>query len=155
MSLKHINSRLQSKRGFTIVELLIVIVVIGILAGITVVAFNGVTARANATSAEAAASSVLKKAQAYNAEENGFPTTPGALTGASAQTESYGLTGITFTTGATVSTTEPANPNVLQFYTCDNALGTQVAYWDYESANANKWTNSITGTCTNPLWVAS
>jgi len=154
MSLKHINSKLQSKRGFTIVELLIVIVVIGILAGITVVAFNGVTARANATSAEAAASSVLKKAQAYNAEENGFPTTPGALTGAGAQTESYGLTGVTFTTG-TVSTTEPAGPSVLQFYTCDDALGTQVAYWDYEATGANKWTTTITGPCTNPTYVGS
>ncbi len=34
-------------KGFTIVELLIVIVVIAILAAITVLAFNGVTARAN------------------------------------------------------------------------------------------------------------
>lgn len=30
------------KRGFTIVELLIVIVVIGILAAITIVAYNGI-----------------------------------------------------------------------------------------------------------------
>lgn len=35
------------QRGFTIVELLIVIVVIAILAAITIVAFNGITARAN------------------------------------------------------------------------------------------------------------
>ena len=33
-------------RGFTIVELLIVIVVIAILASITIVAFNGIQARA-------------------------------------------------------------------------------------------------------------
>ncbi|RYF29318.1 MAG: prepilin-type N-terminal cleavage/methylation domain-containing protein [Chloroflexi bacterium] len=36
----------SSKSGFTIVELLIVIVVIGILAAITIVAFNGVQKRA-------------------------------------------------------------------------------------------------------------
>jgi len=36
----------STKRGFTIVELLVVIVVIGILAAITVVAYTGVTQKA-------------------------------------------------------------------------------------------------------------
>lgn len=39
----------KNKNGFTIVELLIVIVVIGILAAITLVAYNGIQARANDT----------------------------------------------------------------------------------------------------------
>lgn len=37
---------MQKQKGFTIVELLIVIVVIGILAAITIVAFNGIQSRA-------------------------------------------------------------------------------------------------------------
>lgn len=37
---------IESSHGFTIVELLIVIVVIGILAAVTIVAFNGITQRA-------------------------------------------------------------------------------------------------------------
>ena len=41
---------LKTKSGFTIVELLIVIVVIAILAAISVVAFNGIQARAQNTS---------------------------------------------------------------------------------------------------------
>lgn len=39
---------MQHRRGFTIVELLIVIVVIAILAAITIVAYNGVQARSQA-----------------------------------------------------------------------------------------------------------
>lgn len=41
------NRHKTSRSGFTIVELLIVIVVIGILAAIVIVAYNGVTQRAN------------------------------------------------------------------------------------------------------------
>ena len=153
MNIKHINNKLQSERGFTIVELLIVIVVIGILAAITIVAYNGVTARANKTSAEAAASTVLKKAEAYNAETNGYPTDPDNLTVAAAQSTSYGLTGVTFNTGASASTTAPAASNVIQFYSCASAAGVQVAYWDYTATGANKWTTRTTGTCTTPTYV--
>lgn len=39
----------KNKNGFTIVELLIVIVVIGILAAITIVAYNGIQNRAQDT----------------------------------------------------------------------------------------------------------
>ena len=47
-------------RGFTIVELLIVVVVIAILAAITIVAYNGIRARANDSRMRTAASDVEK-----------------------------------------------------------------------------------------------
>jgi prepilin-type N-terminal cleavage/methylation domain-containing protein len=151
MSFNNIKTKSQSSRGFTIVELLIVIVVIGILAAITIVAYNGVTARANATSSKLAANSSLKKAEAYNAETTAYPVLPANLTGA-ATTFSYNLTGVIFNVSATAITTAPATSNVLQFYSC-GGTGLQVQYWDYTNAAANKWTAITTGTCTTPTYV--
>lgn len=50
-------------RGFTIVELLIVIVVIGILAAISIVAFNGVQARGKQARIDSEVASLLKAAE--------------------------------------------------------------------------------------------
>lgn len=52
--------------GFTLVELLIVIVVIAILAAISVVAYNGVQDRARTSSGQQLASEIAKKAEIYN-----------------------------------------------------------------------------------------
>ena len=51
----------QKQKGFTIVELLIVVVVIAILAAITIVAFNGIQNRAKAGAAQSTASQAAKK----------------------------------------------------------------------------------------------
>ena len=68
----------KSSRGFTIVELLIVIIVIGILAAIVIVAFNGVQQRANNTSRISAANSTLKLVRAYQAAYGQIPLASGA-----------------------------------------------------------------------------
>lgn len=62
------------KKGFTIVELLIVIVVIGILAAIVLVTYQGVQNKANTTSAEQNAREVVNKATAFNAVATVYPT---------------------------------------------------------------------------------
>lgn len=61
--------------GFTIVELLIVIVVIGILAAITIVAFNGVQTRANNTVVESNLTNVVKRFELFRAEYGQYPST--------------------------------------------------------------------------------
>ena len=55
--------------GFTIVELLIVIVVIGILAAIVIVAFNGVQNRANETAVKSSLRDIFTKIQLYHTDE--------------------------------------------------------------------------------------
>lgn len=64
----------QTHRGFTIVELLIVIVVIAILAAITIVAYNGIQTRAKAASTQSVVSSVIKKVEIYRSETGQMPT---------------------------------------------------------------------------------
>ena len=68
-------------RGFTIVELLIVIVVIGILAAITIVAFNGIQARANVASISSDLTAFSKKVEIFKIDNSlaAYPATVGDL----------------------------------------------------------------------------
>lgn len=65
------------QRGFTIVELLIVIVVIGILAAITVVAYNGIQGRAKDSKRQADISSLQKALEVYHSVNGGYPACTG------------------------------------------------------------------------------
>lgn len=62
-----------NKTGFTIVELLIVIVVIGILAAIVLTTYTGVQNNAKTTKAQTAAKAVRDKITAYNVETSLYP----------------------------------------------------------------------------------
>ncbi|MDB5165665.1 MAG: exported protein of unknown function, partial [Candidatus Saccharibacteria bacterium] len=135
------------QQGFTIVELLIVIVVIGILAAITIVAYNGIQNRGKTAAAQAAANGADKKAEAYNADvSTGYPTGSAILTGA-ASTTTYQLTGVTFPGSAIAAA--PTSPATLNFWRCGTntsaaattlltttvVTGTQFKYWDYQAGS--------------------
>jgi type IV pilus assembly protein PilA len=77
---------LKKASGFTIVELLIVIVVIAILAAITIVAYSGITARAKNSQAQSNVESVQKVAEAYNADSGAYPSTAAQFTAGSLST---------------------------------------------------------------------
>lgn len=59
--------------GFTIVELLIVIVVIAILAAISTVAYAGIQQRARDTARTAAVQQIQKALEVYRAEKGSYP----------------------------------------------------------------------------------
>lgn len=63
----------MDRRGFTIVELLIVIVVIGILAAITIVAYNGIQNRAALASAQSDVVSIIKKLELFKIDNDAYP----------------------------------------------------------------------------------
>src|SRR5690349_12435808 len=106
MSLKNIKLNNQSERGFTIVELLIVVVVIAILAAITIVSYNGITNRANQSSAKSAATTVQKKIELYQGEVGNYPITQAALSGD--QSKSYYVASTTFGSADPVTTSGSA-----------------------------------------------
>ena len=70
----------KQEKGFTIVELLIVIVIIGILAAITIVAYNGIQARASNSRVQSDIKNVQKLVEAYNATNGSYPSTGGTAT---------------------------------------------------------------------------
>ena len=69
------NTVNQSNRGFTIVELLIVIVVIAILAAISIVAYTGIQNNARASERQQDANNIVKVAETYFAQTSAYPTT--------------------------------------------------------------------------------
>jgi len=144
---KYIGTKRQS--GFTIVELLIVIVVIGILAAITIVAYSGITNRANAANATATAENVSKKAEVYNADTTlGYPASYSALTGA-ASTASYYISGSGITLATAAMAAAPASPSTINFWKCGTngtttapttlagitiVTGNNIGYWNYPTS---------------------
>lgn len=67
------KQRLSKPAGFTIVELLIVIVVIGILAAITIVAYNGIQARARDAQRLSDIKSIAKAIELYKVNNGSYP----------------------------------------------------------------------------------
>ncbi len=121
-------------RGFTIVELLIVIVIIAILAAVSIVAYNGIQARAKTATGQALASQIAKKAEAYNTVQSAYPADVASF---ASVPEAALDDAAAVVTGPVTAETGNGGANV-GFEICgdaSNQTGVKVSYWDYSAGN--------------------
>lgn len=112
---------IHNRKGFTIVELLIVIAVIAILAAITIVSYGTVTQKANNASAASAAEQVQRKGEVYKSESTSlgvtgyYPVTLATMLSPTATSDkSYQVVGVTYDALASA----PSSPNKVRYDLC-------------------------------------
>ncbi len=137
------------KKGFTIIELLIVIVVIGILAGIVTVTYNGIQDRAKTTAASTAAKEVGDKAKVFYAEQSAYPTSAELIAAQAAGGVDVPTAKLTKETSDKVKPAAPTSSTKtdIGYQLCNasgdvtdankaDATGVKVSYWDYQGKAA-------------------
>ena len=137
-------------QGFTLVELLIVIVIIAILTVVSLVAYNGLQNQAKTSAAKSTVDSVAKKAELYNTEEGKYPEDLTKLTTADTNKSYYiapanvaELGNGTF--GSGTSTTTVTYTKCTTTGTAD-PTGAKIEYYNY-SKNAVESRTVGVGTC--------
>lgn len=152
------NMRGHSQSGFTIVELLIVVVVIAILAAITIVSYNGIQQRAKTSASLSTVDTVRNKVLVWQNLMDSYPDvaqlrtnslsppdidTPG---GAAGPTEAK-LADPSIVIGASMDSTRSQGGRVVTYAPCGtfgSFTGAQITYWDFSASN----TSTVTmGTC--------
>ena len=135
-------------QGFTLVELLIVIVIIAILTVVSLVAYNGLQNQAKTSAAKSAADAVAKKAELYNTAESKYPANLAALTDTAHSGEPYYLDAKTVNAPATGTSltagTAPKEANTIEYQVCSGNKGAHVKYYNFSKDIVEERT---VGTC--------
>lgn len=138
-------------QGFTLVELLIVIVIIAILTVVSLVAYNGLQNQAKTSAAKSAADAVAKKAELYNTANSSYPAGLEKLTDAADSGEPYYLDKKTVNTRSTAfpNVGDPISPapkeaNTIEYKACADNKGAHVKYYNFSTSKVEERT---IGTC--------
>lgn len=128
--MKAYKNKLQ--KGFTLIELMIVVAIIGVLAAVAIPAYKSYVAKSEAATAAATVRGLLTNIDMYQQEVGSFPTDITKVGGtttmnafgsiALANTVSGGTATFTFTDGA-LKTGGAGNGAATIIYTKDNATG--------------------------------
>lgn len=103
---------MRYQKGFTIVELLIVVVVIAILAAITIVSYNGISRHAKETALKSDLRNGATQIETTKALEGAYPATADSLKKSDNTTFTYIRSDDTFCLGATNSTLEDVSYHI-------------------------------------------
>ena len=129
---------MSNKKGFTLIELLVVIAIIGLLSTLAVVALNSARAKSRDSKRVADVKQIQTALELYYADNNGYPTTTGALTLGNATASRALCTGgftATCSTGTTYMGLVPAAPNPADG-TCSTATpGNDYVYTDASASS--------------------
>lgn len=91
---------------------------------ITVVSYNGITARAHTAAAATTASAIMKYAEIYNANNKTYPTESGDLLTPQATQALMPLKD------------SPSDPDTVELYEC-GGRGVAVGYWNYQKGEVH------------------
>lgn len=122
-------NQLRKERGFTIIELLIVIAIIGILATLVLTNFQGAQAKGRDTVRKNDINSLYQKLEEYYNENGSYINT--AITTANASTLFPGIDGgaVTDEDGTVISTTFSTSTTTAPTPTVANTGEYQIALW--------------------------
>lgn len=129
------------EEGFTLVELLIVIVVIAILAAISIIAYNGVQDRAKTSAGQSLAREIENKTQLYFVAETTYPSQQNDFADVDASRLDEDIKPFA-ATADTLDETTADNGNVIAYVPCtnpgtdpattdDTVTGVRIFYWSY------------------------
>lgn len=139
-------------RGFTIVELLIVIVVIAILAAISIVAYNGIQERARNTKRVNDVVAIQKALELFRTEKGRYPSAYGANSPGSADnlpagfSPPYSLSGYTYSIATNDSWLKELRDSGL-------AQGVPIAPGNNTDSNYVYFSSTGLGSCTEPFYM--